>query len=153
MILENTTSFCITLLSGSSLDYYPENSLSKFRVKLPYTLDFTKNNWEVGITKFAYTCVEETSVEKYDFICIYTDIIKPVIIGHQISRVLLMRPVFNNAALKHRTFNSPTMIEYCRIEPSEISEINILLADTTGEQINLIQDTFQTMVVLHFRRV
>lgn len=51
--------FHITLLSGSSLNYYPNNSLSRFTVKLPHTVEFQNvTDWEVGITNFSCTTIE-----------------------------------------------------------------------------------------------
>ncbi len=44
-------SFFITLTSNSSLDYYPNNTLSHFTHKLPYPLELQNENWHVGIVK------------------------------------------------------------------------------------------------------
>lgn len=55
-MLNEENSFYITLSSNGSTDYYPENSLSRFTVKLPHTLHLDKNvNWCVGLHSAAYT--------------------------------------------------------------------------------------------------
>lgn len=304
MNLESNSSFYLTLLSGCSSDYYPENSLSKFTVKLPQELNCTNGDWDVGLTRFSFTSLEDTTFletveevkviftanayknvhtangildvlqstpnfmknihssiffdsfkkpqfeikdstiinvennnnasveftgktqniklpintaftvtelfnayfakipnkhlnkeiahlkEAYtyynqfpnrsvqaaidiykcrvsedistttttiktnlpNYICMYSDIIKPRIIGNQLSRFLSMTPVLNESILKERTEQIIRNVEYCRLERTRISEINILIADETGEQLNFRNDTFATMLLLHFRK-
>lgn len=152
---ECNTSFHVSLLSGCSMEFYPGNTLSKFTVKLPVTLKFSKNQWEVCVDKIAYTRTKENEKEhaNYNYVCVYSDIIKPVIIGSQLSRALLMRPLIDEEATKKRTAIIITNKQYCQLESSEIAEINILITDETGEQINFIDDSFQTMIRLHFRKM
>lgn len=58
-------SFYVTLLSNGSLNYYPENSLSKFTVKLPYTIDTSNDeNWQVGLRSASYTDIEKQLAEE-----------------------------------------------------------------------------------------
>lgn len=48
----------VTLLSNSSLKYYPKNSLSKFTVKLPNTIYLNSNEkWHVGLTSVTHTSI------------------------------------------------------------------------------------------------
>jgi len=48
----------VTLLSNSSLKYYPNNSLSRFTVKLPNVINLDSNEkWYVGLTSVAHTVV------------------------------------------------------------------------------------------------
>lgn len=58
----NKKSFFITLTSGSSLNVYPNNTLSHFTTKLPYTLELNEE-WSVGIVKFACTAI---NYEKFE---------------------------------------------------------------------------------------
>ena len=44
----------IVLPSNSSLDYFPDNSLAKYTVKLPQHLDFSDGNWEVGVMEVMF---------------------------------------------------------------------------------------------------
>lgn len=151
---ECNTSFHVTLFSGCSMAFYPENTLSKFTVKLPVTLKFTKNEWEVCVDKISYTRTKENTAEhlNYNYFCVYSDIIKPVIIGSQFSRALLIRPLYDEVS-KNRTAVNISNKQYCPLESTEIPEINILITDETGEQINFIEDSFQTMIRLHFRKM
>lgn len=58
-------SFYVTLLSNGSLNYYPENSLSKFTVKLPYIIETENNeNWQVGLHSASYTNIEKQLPEE-----------------------------------------------------------------------------------------
>lgn len=50
----------VTLLSNSSLKYYPDNSLSRFTVKLPHAINFDSNEkWYVGLMSVAHTAIRE----------------------------------------------------------------------------------------------
>lgn len=68
-MLQQQNSFYVILSSNGSLNYYPENTLSKFTVKLPYTIELSNNeNWTVGlhsasIPKFQYVKVQNVSVK------------------------------------------------------------------------------------------
>lgn len=57
-VMDNFTH--VTLLSNSSLKYYPTNSLSRFTVKLPNTINLNSNEkWYVGLTNVAHTSISE----------------------------------------------------------------------------------------------
>ena len=45
--------FYVTLPSNSSMDVFPENTLSNYRVKLPTSLQLS-GEWEVGLVEIAY---------------------------------------------------------------------------------------------------
>lgn len=154
MNFECNTSFHVSLLSGCSMEFYPNNTLSKFTVKLPVKLKLSKNQWEVCVDKLSCTKTKENEEEhaNYNYFCVYSDIIKPVIVGSQLSRALLIRPL-NEEVSKKRTAVNIYNRQYCELESTEISEINILITDETGEQINFINDSFQTMIRLHFRKI
>lgn len=64
-MLHNQNSFYVTLFSNGSLEYYPENTLSKFTVKLPYPIVLSNNeNWHVGLYGASYTNIKKQSAEK-----------------------------------------------------------------------------------------
>lgn len=280
--------FYITLLSGNSLDYFPNNTLSKFTVQLPYTLNLTnnsnneKNDWYVGLSRYVHTSINsntnklmlttratgkvyyhvldilfyapevlkefqksdflewyneknkfmkldfknsnliqiskngyaetlefdyygfkiplmvkytarelfdvifsQTSPKKWselkthfksfhskidhpatdrkflkscladlnpNYICFYTDLIEPRIFGNKLSRALHMSPVLNIEEMNHRHTDNLLNVEYCKIEKKHVSEINILIADETAEQINFDGGDFNTLITLHFRK-
>lgn len=287
MLLDGITSFYVNVLSGCSMNLYPENTLSKFRVKLPYNIKFSlEDNWYVGITRFSCTSIKNiqnkensgpriifkfssskhnftivqilqavprfvasidhssffnkytdtnTSLLEYNFqnkkflevyadrlrktikipteyvlsprelfdiyfsqiigkdrqiqvdylrtwfknrqepflvtpeviknysplisdyeplnyLCIYTDMIKPRIIGDRLTRALYMQPIQNESDWSSRNVIDVKNVEYYPLEFIDMSEINILFADETGEQINFNNSTFSTMVLLHFKR-
>lgn len=293
MVFSEVSSFYISLLSGCSINYYPNNTLSKFTTKLPYDLNLTKDQtWEVGIKRLAFNsiknasfkpndiiniddenlivfenkdtdfgidiirglhavpnCLEEVSNDTFfnlytdsnlvlkiptyryknfikflgnkgtiitfptqniftsrelfnyyfnqisrkdwkneilflkdnirqckdipylmrtkyfteykkfitkpsslNYLCIYSDIIRPRIIGDCVSRIMYMHPIQNENELLNRNVININNIEYYPLERTQISEINVLIADETGEQINFEDSTFSTMILLHFRK-
>ena len=50
----------LSLPCDSSLQYFPTNTISRFRVKLPYELDFSKGQWVVALTSLQYTHMFKT---------------------------------------------------------------------------------------------
>lgn len=63
-MIHDENSFYVTLFSHGSLDYYPQNTLSNFTVKLPYTIELNKNEkWYVGLSSVSYTNIKKPSVE------------------------------------------------------------------------------------------
>lgn len=288
---EEISSFFLTLLSKCSMNYFPENTLSKFSVKLPYTLHLSKDNWLVGMKRFACTSLEDklywplnmrneknviyfkqsnndykvsimqilhvvpsflqiiieneqffdtyTSTEmdrdevdapnmKYinitsrqglmkipinyvftprdlfnyyfsqihpdervneiewlknelqawqrvsmrvtnaffskfkdiidspksiNYVCVYSDIIQATITGDCTSKVMYMLPIQDEYSWNNRrNVLDINNVEYHRVSKNQISEINILIADETGEQINFTNDSFSTMILLHFKK-
>lgn len=291
MHFDGINSFYVNILSSCSMNLFPNNNLSKFKIKLPYDLKFSyEDNWHVGITKFACTSIKNIDKREYDdddepriifklsemkknvsivqilrtvpkflesidylkffdkyintniplleykfennkflevyvdnlnktikiptdyiftsrelfdvyfsqlnkkerliqveylktwfeinqgsflsilgvipeiypslikeyeplnYLCIYTDIIKPRIIGDNLSRALHMQPIQNERNWTNRNVIDVNNIEYYPLEFEDISEISILFADETGKQINFNNSTFSTMVLLHFKR-
>lgn len=290
---EQVSSFFVTLLSKCSLNYFPENSLSKFGVKLPHTLNLSRGNWLVGIKRFASTSINDTiywpaqigrnekniiifkdcnvnecnssiiqilhafpsfietiksdnhffdmyelnelSYDEVDsmskkyiklatrqgftkfpvnyvftprglfdhylseihpderinevnwikkeiqewemvasrandkffnefkvfvgypkplnYLCLYSDIIHGSIIGDFSSNIMYMLPIEDENSWKsRRRVIDIDNIEYHKVSKKEISEINILIADEMGEQIDFTNDYFSTMVLLHFKK-
>ncbi|HBK82592.1 MAG TPA: hypothetical protein DDZ41_03200 [Flavobacterium sp.] len=90
-----------------------------------------------------------------NYLCIYSDIIKPRIIGDQVSRVMYIHPIQsnNNNNINERNVINIKNVEYYPLEKSNISEIDILLADETGEQIDFNNSSFSTMISLHFKKL
>ena len=49
----SVTHFYLTLPSNTSLDVFPDNKTTSYRVKLPQTIDL-EGNWEVGLYSISY---------------------------------------------------------------------------------------------------
>ena len=88
-----------------------------------------------------------------NYLCIYSDIIKPRIIGDQVSRVMYIHPIQSNNNINEWNVINIKNVEYYPLEKSNISEIDILLADETGEQIDFNNSSFSTMISLHFKKL
>lgn len=87
-----------------------------------------------------------------NYMCIYCDIVQPQIFGNVLGRGMVMHPV--KYQKQHDDYQNCDIvnIQYLPLEKSCITDINILIADENGEQINFKSDSFSTMVVLHFRK-
>ncbi len=95
--------------------------------------------------------VKEPQPEEFDpnYMCIYSDIIKPQMMGNIMARCMLMHPV--KYVDKYQIYEAPH-IQYYPIERQHITEINMLLTNERGEPINFENSTFCTMILLHFEK-
>lgn len=87
-----------------------------------------------------------------NYICIYSDIVQPQVFGNVMARGMVMHPVKFQKQYNDYQNCDIVNIQYLPLEKNRITDISILMADENGEQINFINDTFSTMIVLHFRK-
>lgn len=66
----NTENFYLSLLSNSSMDYYPENTTANFSTKLPKTIKL-EGEWSVALVEIQYPCTLYT-VQEFDNIIYMT---------------------------------------------------------------------------------
>lgn len=93
---------------------------------------------------------EENGIPNY--MCIYCDVVQPQMFGNVMARGMVMHPVKYQNQYDSYQYCDIVNIQYLPLEKSRITDISILIADENGEQINFKNDSFSTMVVLHFRK-
>ncbi|HBK84195.1 MAG TPA: hypothetical protein DDZ41_11495 [Flavobacterium sp.] len=87
-----------------------------------------------------------------NYMCFYSDLIKPQIFGNVMTRGMLMHPVkYNKQYETYQNCDIPN-IQFFPIEKTHITDMSFLIADEQGNQINFMNDTFYTMIVLEFRK-
>ena len=86
--------------------------------------------------------VENKNVDRK--IYIYTDIIKPQLVGDSLSRCLRVLHVNDN---QHHVFNP---VYYFPVEKKNLESIEILLADKFGETVPFRSGQESSIIVLHF---
>lgn len=69
-------SFYLTLLSNSSMDYFPDNKTTNFSTKLPKPLKL-EGEWAVGIVEFQYPCTMFTVQQRENIVYITKRMIMP----------------------------------------------------------------------------
>jgi hypothetical protein len=65
----------MTLLSDASLSVFPDNSLSRFRVRMVMSVNLSAGTWEVGLCELIYP--EPSSGTELQPIFVYSDLIEP----------------------------------------------------------------------------
>ena len=68
----SVTHFYLTLPSNASLDVFPDNKTTSYRVKLPQTIDL-EGNWEVGLYSISYPNTWYTLQKGFDTHIYYAD--------------------------------------------------------------------------------
>ena len=89
--------------------------------------------------------LKRTTHDAFLNVYVYTDIIKPQLVGDSLSRCL--RVVNLNIGQHHQTFNP---IHYYPVERKHLETIELLLADKRGEKIPFYSGEEPSIVVLHF---
>ena len=87
-----------------------------------------------------------------NYMCIYSDAVKPQMFGNVMARGMIMHSVKHLKQYREYQNCDVVNIQYLPLEKTRITDISILIADENGEQINFKNDSFTTMVVLHFRK-
>jgi hypothetical protein len=85
-----------------------------------------------------------------NYMCIYSDIVKPQIYGNNLTRCMLMHPC--NKTYENYQNNEILNIQYMPIEKTRIANIRFLISDEMGEPIHFKSDTFFTTILLHFKK-
>lgn len=110
------------------------------------------------ITVFTDNIVEAKEVHeiketpKSRLLMVYTDIIRPQIIGEISSRLLYLM-AYDASKQSHFHLERVKNVEYARVEPNEISKITINLRNELGASIDFIPTVHSTYVNLKFRKV
>lgn len=111
------------------------------------------NNDEMDVNINENNIITEINHYFPNYVCISSDIIEPRIIGGSLSRTMLMYPMkvrekYNDVPHNLQIKNP----QYCRIDRNCITDLSVLITDETGEKLNLSNDDFSTMIVLHFQK-
>lgn len=69
-------SFYLTLLSNSSMDYFPENKTTRFSTKLPKAI-VLDGTWYVGVVEFQYPCTMFTVQEHENVVYVTKNMMMP----------------------------------------------------------------------------
>lgn len=69
-------SFYLTLLSNSSIEYYPDNMTTRFSTKLPKSVKL-EGEWSVGVVEFQYPCTMFTVQDHENVIYITKTMLMP----------------------------------------------------------------------------
>lgn len=69
-------SFYLTLLSNSSMEYYPDNTTTRFSTKLPKSIKL-EGEWLVGVVEFQYPCTMFTVQDHENIIYITKFMLMP----------------------------------------------------------------------------
>lgn len=72
----NKESFYLTLLSNSSMEYFPDNKTTNFSTKLPKVIKL-EGEWLVGVVEFQYPCTMFTVQDHENVIYITKSMIMP----------------------------------------------------------------------------
>jgi hypothetical protein len=144
--------FYITLLSDSSINLYPENSLSSFRNDLARPVNLQRGSWAVGLTEISYFQDERTSKEFRGLnktpMFVYCNLIEPQLVGN--SYVRCLRIIRFPRLDGHHVFNN---VYYVPVELNSFQTVAIELVNKLGDLASIPDSVNPTILVLHFKKV
>lgn len=168
-----------SVFSKDIIQVYVKGQIVKLKRNYNYTVDILldtifaqipKNLWSVTVNyiKNQKTKTKEIKTAKFEnnvkiirklipgeynpnYMCIYSDIIKPQVVGNIMARCMIMQPVKFNSSENYQIYEA-SHIQYYPVEKQRITDINILFCNELGEPIKFENDTFCTMILLHFQK-
>ena len=136
--------FYVNISSDNSLDYFPNNSPSDFRLHLKQTLRL-HGHWTVALTDIQYSIPSS----KGKNIWVYSNICENTIVGDTLEPLLRKIPI---AGKKGETRNKSFPIPYYKhVLPHEVESIQIYVYGDDKENISF--KAFPLRCTLHFKKV
>ena len=145
--------FYVTLLSNTSKNLYPDNTIAASTAELARPVELVySDNWEMGVCEFSYPSnsvgtFKHTTVVGDTTGLIYCDLISPQHVGRALVRC--MRTFIYPSLSGQHVFDN---VYYLPVE-KRIKSIRIELLQLTGKPVEFRSSTTPSKVVLHFRRV
>lgn len=121
-----------------------QNTLALKLVQLQNSVEEINNR----IKRTPLPAEQQNISSDFNILYVYTDIIKPKIIGNMHTRYLKVLPVLTNSNQIIRFRH----VEYCPIEKTFIESISIKITDAQGELLNFKPSYVPTYVMLHFKK-
>ena len=146
--------FYVTLLSNTTKNLYPDNTIAAFTAELarPIELGYY-DSWEVGICEFSYPpnsvgTLKHTTVVGDTTGLIYCDLVPPQYVGRALVRCMrtFIYPALSGEHLFHNVY-------YLPVEKRTFKSIRIEILQLTGKPVEFKTSTTPSKLVLHFRRV
>jgi len=146
--------FYVTLLSNTSKNLYPDNTIAAFTAELARPVELgSSDNWEVGVCEFSYPpnsvgTFKHTTVVGDTKDLIYCDLISPQYVGRALVRCMrtFIYPSLSGQHVFDNVYNLP-------VEKRTFKSIRIEILQLTGKPVEFKSSTTPSYVVLHFRRV
>jgi len=146
--------FYVTLLSNTSENLYPDNTIAAFTAELARPVDLSSSdNWEVGVCEFSYTSDSVGTFKHTTVISDTTDLIYCVLLSpHCVGRALVrcMRTFIFPSLSGQHVFDN---VYYLSVEKRTFKSIREEILQLTVKPVEFNSSTTPSDVVLYFRRV
>jgi len=146
--------FYVTLLSNTSKNLYPDNTITVIASELarPVELSFSYN-WEVGVCEFTFppnsvVTVKHTTVVGDTTGLIYCELISTLYVGRALVRC--MRTFIYPSLSDQHVFDN---VYHLLVDKRTFKCIRIQILQLTGKTVEFKSSTTPSKVLLHFLRV
>lgn len=130
-------SFYLTLLSNSSIEYFPDNMTTKFSTKLPKSIKL-EGEWVVGVVEFQYPCTMFTVQEHENIVYINKNMLMP---NEKYPSIVYYKkhiPATNYDNINHILKALNNMRENITFRYDEISKfVSVTIADDSIKSLTL----------------
>lgn len=130
-------SFYLTLLSNSSIEYFPENKTTLFSTKLPKSV-ILEGTWYVGVVEFQYPCTMFTVQEHENIVYVGKTMLMP---GDSSTSMVYYKthiPATNYDSINHILTALNSIKENVRFRYDDLSKfVNVAVMDTNIRSLSL----------------
>lgn len=131
-------SFYLTLLSNSSMEYFPENKTTMFSTKLPKSL-ILEGEWYVGIVEIQYPCTMYTVREKENVIYTSQWVLMPNELKHSLVHNRKRIPAMNYDSIQQiiAALNKNTDLQITFHYNEITKQVSVVCLDSTVDVLKL----------------
>lgn len=130
-------SFYLTLLSNSSMEYFPDNMTTRFSTKLPKSIKL-EGEWSVGVVEFQYPCTMYTVQEHENIIYITKLQMMPLEVKPSLVFYKVHIPATNYDNINHILTAINNIKEKIKFRYDEISKyVSVAVMDESIKSVTL----------------
>lgn len=148
--------FILHVNSNDSLEYYPDNNSSQFKVQLPSPIILDQQGWEVALASIYYPLhMHNINQLKPHAILLYSSIVEPSMIGEVLAPILKFVPTIENTfgwGTGVYTVYESHHLDFIKLAANRLDRVDFKLKDMSGEDIRFQSDA-PVIVCLIFRPV
>jgi hypothetical protein len=136
--------FYITLLSSASRDLYPNNTIAKFRVRLPRPVELLQVPGNSGCANWPTRHLSQTEIQP---IFVYYDLIGLQMVGDTLARSV--GTIHFPSLYGYHIFDK---VYYVPVGKMEFQTVALEMLSKLGNRVPFPDSTKPLVAVLHFRR-
>lgn len=143
--------------SDDCMQFFPDNTLSNFRVQVSTLMNLSRENWEVALSSIFFPAIiNHVAGLIPSSILLYSSIVEPSIVGASFVHILKMIPLFQSELDNTRSvyaIHECQHLDFIKLSQSNIQLFDFQLRDSGGEEIKFSYPWDPVIINLVFRQI